>query len=79
MLENLGEAGLIRKIDPEKSIIFLSMLIVCYPTMKPHFDIITKKGGERHKSLIDIQSWQQFITEIMVRFVLLDPKQADLG
>lgn len=78
MIENLAEAGVIRKIDPEKSIILLSMLIICYPTMKPHFDIITKKGGPRHKSLTDIRSWQEFIAKLMARTILLDPPPDDL-
>ena len=70
MVDQLGDAGMIRKIDSEKAIFMLSMVIAMLPIIRQHVDIFAEKDSDAYQSLSDIDGWKTFLADVIRRIML---------
>lgn len=72
MLANLGETGVIRKTDPDKTVTMIVLLVIGMANVLPHMDLIAPKNTARYKSLVDRKQWLAFLSDIMGRVLKPD-------
>lgn len=73
LIRSMGTAGLIRGIDPDKSVIVILLLVIGLANLLPHADLITPPGTDRFKSLTDEDQWLAFLIDLVVRIIRPDP------
>ncbi len=67
LLNQMMEAGTIKKIDPEKAILFLALHLISFTSISPQFDILVPRDSDKYESVNDFESWKQFVGDIMRR------------
>ncbi len=72
MFEDMGESGVIRKTDPDKTVTMIVLLVIGMANVLPHMDLIAPKNTARYKSLSDQKKWQAYLSEIMGRILTPD-------
>ena len=65
ILADWMDAEAIRRLDADKSIVMVAMVVLCLPVMLPSFDILRPRRSRRHAALADPQGWRTFLGELM--------------
>jgi AcrR family transcriptional regulator len=69
LIRNMGDAGLIRKIDPDKSVTVVLLMVVGLSSLMPHADLLAPKDTERFKALTDQGQWLSFLIDLVGRAI----------
>ena len=69
MLEDLSQAGAIRKTDPDKGVTVIVLLVIGLANVLPHMDLIAPPGSARLKKLSDQNKWLAFLSDILDRIL----------
>lgn len=73
LIRSMGTAGMIREIDPDKSVVVVLLIVVGLANLLPHADLITPPGTDRFKSLTDQGEWLTFLIDLVARMIKPDP------
>jgi len=75
MLDGLGRAGIIRRLDPDKSVTVIVLLVVGLANILPHMDLIASPGTRKFKELSNQDKWLAFLADVLA--VILQPSKPD--
>ncbi|HPQ72247.1 MAG TPA: TetR/AcrR family transcriptional regulator [bacterium] len=67
LLNQMMEAGTIKKIDPEKAILFLAVHLISFTAVSPQFEILVPRDSDKYESVNDFESWKAFVGEVIRR------------
>lgn len=73
LIRSMGTAGIIRRIDPDKSVIVILLLAVGLANLLPYADLLASQETDRFKSLTDQDEWLTFLIDLVARMIKLDP------
>ncbi len=66
LLRDLAKKGVVKNVDPEKSVITMIMLILSLTTMTSCMDLAAPRGTRAHESLSDQEGWKVFLTDLII-------------
>ncbi len=73
LIQSMGRAGLIRNIDPDKSVAVVLILVFGLATLFPCADVMIPSGTDRFKALTDQNMWLSFLIDLVGRAIRPDP------
>ncbi len=63
--------GVLKPIDPDKSLMMLIMVMVSFTCMQSHMDLAVENGTDAHKNLSDHQQWKHFLVDAFSRIFFI--------
>jgi len=67
MLRKSGEAGLISKLDSDKSVMMVILIMSSLVTILPHMDLVRPKTSSAFKTLSDKSAWKAYFIDMLAR------------
>lgn len=72
LIRSMGEAGVVRKVDPDKSVTVIVLLVVGLANLLPHVDLLAAPGTAQFKALSDQNQWMSFLADMLGRVLKPD-------
>jgi len=69
LLNQMMDAGMIKRIDPVKALLFMAMNLISFTALSPQFDILVPKDSDMYAGAADFASWQEFFGVIIRRLL----------
>ncbi len=69
MLDASSKIGLTAKVDPDKGVMIVILILSSLVCMFPNMDLARPDGSQKHKDLADAEQWKAFLTDMIHKMI----------
>lgn len=74
VIQKFIDQGVAYPLDPYKSVLSVTMLMISFTCIQPYMDLIVPEGSEEHKNMSDPIKWKEFFLSAISNIFIQQPK-----